>query len=614
LTLAADSDFESLLEYIRESRGFDFGGYKRTTLVRRVSKRATELGMDTFAAYHDYLQGNPDEFPILFDMILINVTEFFRDPPAWSFLRETIVPLIISKNTNIRVWSAGTASGEEAYSTAILFCEAMGPENFLRRVKIYATDVDEQALSKARAGYTAKEFETLDPDLRTRYFEPLAGRFAFRSSLRRALIFGRHDLMQDAPISRLDLLMCRNTLMYFTAEAQGRILARFQYALNEDGFLFLGRAEMLLTHTSLFAPVDLKQRVFSKVPKLQLRDRLLLLAQAGNTDADNNVARQLRLRELANEGGPNPQIIVDAMGVMVMANHAGRRTFDLGPGDVGRPLKDLEISYKPIDLRTPIDQAYRERRTVTMPYIEYPLTDGTFKHFEIHIVPLLDDEASVVGVSVNFVDVTTLTQVRAELEKSKQEVETAYEELQSSNEELETTNEELQSTVEELETTNEELQSSNEELETANEELETTNTELQALNSEMRSRTEEVDQLNTFLHAITGKIAIGAVVLDSDFIVHVWNEQAAEMWGLRADEVIGQPFFALDIGLPIKDLRNLLRSVGRGQPPTDQVVVEAVNRRGRSVTCRVTASTLPGGRETGGLVMLIEELKRESAG
>jgi len=128
----------------------------------------------------------------------------------------------------------------------------------------------------------------------------------------------------------------------------------------------------------------------------------------------------------------------------------------------------------------------------------------------------------------------------------------------------------------------------------------------------MRSRTDEVDQLNTFLHAITGKIPIGAVVLDSDFIVHVWNEQAAEMWGLRADEVIGQPFFSLDIGLPIKDLRELLRSVGKGKPPTDQVVVEAVNRRGRSVRCRVTASALPGGRETGGLVMLIEELKGEN--
>ncbi|HET7465869.1 MAG TPA: CheR family methyltransferase [Candidatus Dormibacteraeota bacterium] len=611
MTLAAtDGDFESLLEFIRDSRGFDFTGYKRATLLRRVGKRCSELGLDSFASYHDYLQGNPDEFPILFDKILINVTSFFRDTQAWDYLREVIVPQIIQRNTNIRVWSTGTASGEEAYSAAIVFCEALGPEQFLRRTKIYATDVDEEALAKARAGYTSKELEALEPAFRSRYFEPLAGRFTFRAALRRALIFGRHDLMQDAPISRIDLLLCRNTLMYFTAEAQGRILARFHYALNDDGFLFLGRAEMLLTHTSLFAPVDLKQRVFTKVPKLQLRDRLLLLAQADNHGASNHMVKQIKLRELATEGGPNPQIVVDVVGVVVMANHAARRTFDLGPADIGRPLKDLEISYKPIDLRSPIDGAYRDRRAVALPTAEFALPDGTFKQFDVQVVPLLDDDGSVVGVSINFDDVTALTQLRSELERSKQEVETAYEELLSSNEELETTNEELQSTVEELETTNEELQSSNEELETANEELETTNGELQVVNNEMRARTDEVAKLNTFLSAITGRIPMGAAVLDPEFLVQVWNEHAADMWGLRSDEVVGQLFFGLDIGLPVKDLRNFVRAVARGKPPTDETVVDAVNRRGKSIRCRVVVSTLPGEQSpNGGLVLLMEEVK-----
>jgi two-component system, chemotaxis family, CheB/CheR fusion protein len=608
LTLTADKDFEKLLEFIRETRGVDFSGYKRPTLLRRIDRRSAELGFDTSAAYHDYLQGNPDEFPILFDKILINVTDFFRDQQAWSFLSEKIVPQIITKNGNIRVWSTGTASGEEAYTTAIVFCEALGAEDFLRRVKIYATDVDEEALAKARAGYTPKELEALEPDMRTRYFEPFGGRFTFRQSLRRALIFGRHDLMQDAPISRLDLLMCRNTLMYFTAEAQGRILARFHYALNDDGFLFLGRAEMLLTHASLFAPVDLKQRVFTKVPKLQLHDRLLLLAAAGNNEVGNNIARQIRLRELATEGGPNPQIVIDALGVVVTANLAARRTFNLGPGDIGRPLKDLEISYRPIDLRTPIDQVYRDRRPVALPTTQYPLPDGTFRNFDIQVVPLIDEDATVVGVNINLVDVTVLTQVRGELERSKQEVETAYEELQSSNEELETTNEELQSTVEELETTNEELQSSNEELETANEELETTNGELTAINTELRLRTEEAGKLNTFLQAITGRMPIGAAVLDSALLIQVWNAHATDMWGLRSDEVVGQPFLNLDIGLPIKELRTMVRSVARGQPASDEVIVEAVNRRGKRIRCRVVVSTLPGEGKDSGLVMLMEEV------
>ena len=609
MTLTVDKDFENLLEFIRESRGFDFNGYKRTTLVRRVGKRAGELGIETFAAYHDYLQSNPDEFPILFDKILINVTDFFRDTTAWDFLREDVVPVIIQKNTNIRIWSTGTASGEEAYSIAIVFCEALGTENFLRRVKIYATDVDEEALAKARAGYTAQELEGLEPDMRTKYFEPVGGRFQFQQALRRALTFGRHDLMQDAPISRLDLLMCRNTLMYFTADAQGRILARFHYALNDDGFLFLGRAEMLLTHASLFAPLDLKQRVFIKVPRLQLRDRLLLLAQAGNNDVSNHVARQIRLREMAAEGGPNPQLVVDPLGNVTMANHAARRAFNLGPADIGRALKDLEISYRPIDLRTPIDQAIRDRRTVSIPQAEHPLTDGSYRHYEIQLVPLLDDDSSVIGVSINYLDVTALNAARSELERSKQEVETAYEELQSSNEELETTNEELQSTVEELETTNEELQSSNEELETANEELETTNTELQAVNTEMRVRNEEVAKLNTFLHAITGRISLGAAVLDTDLTVQVWNEGAADLWGLRADEVIGQPFFSLDIGLPVKELRNIIRTVSKAKSGTDKVTVEAMNRRGRKISCKVTVSTLGDGGKSDGVVVLMEELR-----
>ncbi len=242
MSVQTSPDFESLIEHLRDERGFDFSGYKRASLMRRVTQRANELGIDSFRAYHEYVEVHPEEFAALFDKILINVTEFFRDRPAWDHLAQEIVPRIVAKAGDIRVWSTGTSSGEEAYSAAILFCEAMGEERFVERVKIYATDVDEGALSKARGGYSAKDLASLGDELRSRYFEQLGDRFMFRAALRRAMIFGRHDLTQDAPISRLDLLICRNTLIYFTAEAQGRILARFHYALNDDGYLFLGRA------------------------------------------------------------------------------------------------------------------------------------------------------------------------------------------------------------------------------------------------------------------------------------------------------------------------------------------------------------------------------------
>ncbi len=609
MSLEAGKQFEALLVYVRESRGFNYAGYKRTTIVRRIAQRCTELGLSSFAAYQDYLEVHAEEFAIMFDKILINVTAFFRDPPAWDYVRRELVPKIIVKSGPIRIWSTGTASGEEAYSVAILFCEALGPETFLRRVKIYATDIDEDALNKARTGYSEKDLESLDPTLHAEYFEPQVDRFAFKTGLRRAVIFGRHDLMQDAPISRLDLLICRNTLMYFTSEAQGRILARFHYALDEDGYLFLGKAEMLLMHGSIFEPVDLKQRVFKKVPRPPLRERLMILAQTGNSEATEQMTKQIRLHELAAEGSPYAQIVVDSLGSLALANHAARRLLDVQPADIGRPLKDLELSYGPADLRGPIDQVLRDRREVLLSGIDHSAFDGSSRRFDIRVAPLLDDGSALAGTSVTFIDVTMEAGLRSELERAKQEVETAYEELQSSNEELETTNEELQSTVEELETTNEELQSTNEELETMNEELESTNAELNSINTELQQRTEIANRLNTFMHAILGNIRLGAAVLDADLEVRVWNERAADLWGVRSDEAVGVPFFDLDIGLPTKELRQMIRSVLRGKPSHDEKEVDALTRRGKRIRCRVSATALLGRGRAGGVVVVMEELK-----
>ncbi|OLE44169.1 MAG: chemotaxis protein CheR, partial [Cyanobacteria bacterium 13_1_40CM_2_61_4] len=457
-------------------------------------------------------------------------------------------------------------------------CEALGEQSFVDRVKIYATDVDDDALSKARAGYVTKDLESLDDGLKSKYFDRQGERFTFRAALRRAMIFGRHDVTQDAPISRLDLLICRNTLIYFTAEAQGRILARFHYALNDDGYLFLGRAEMLLTHTALFTPVDLKERVFSKVARLHLRERLMVLAQSGSLEANNSIARQLRVRELTTEGVPYPQIVVDATGVLVSANQPARQLFEVPPADVGRPLRDLDISYRPVDLRTPIDRAGRDRQPSSLPNVEIRRADGTPGLFDVQVAPLIDEDGSVVGSVVNFVDVTQSMHLRSELERLAHE-------LQSSKEELETTNEELQSTVEELETTNEELQSTNEELETLNEELESTNSELNSINTDLQLRSREVQRLNILLLAITGNIEVGAAVLDGEMRVQVWNERAADLWGVRSDEVVGSSFFDLDIGLPAQKLRELIRAAMAGKPLHDELVVSATTRKGREIQC-----------------------------
>jgi two-component system CheB/CheR fusion protein len=266
---------ERILEYLRQTHGFDFTEYKRSSLIRRVLKRMQEVEIAEFGAYFDFLQVHPDEFASLFNTILINVTSFFRDAEVWDALKNTVVPELGAgrrADTPIRVWSAGSASGQEAYSAAMLLAEAVGPEAFRKRVKIYATDVDEEALAESRrAVYHARQVADLPPDLLDKYFDRNGSElYSFNRDLRRSVIFGRHDLIQDAPISRVDLLLCRNTLMYFNSEAQARIMARFHFSANPGGYLVLGRTEMLFGHAAMFQAVDLKQRIFKTVPKVNL--------------------------------------------------------------------------------------------------------------------------------------------------------------------------------------------------------------------------------------------------------------------------------------------------------------------------------------------------------
>src|SRR5689334_12649556 len=241
MTTPAEAQFEELLNYLKVARGFDFTAYKRSSLMRRVQRRMQMVHIDDFLNYLDYLEVHPEEFRSLFNIILINVTAFFRDPVAWEYIGEELIPRMVATRRQadpIRVWSAGCASGEEAYSLAMLLAEALGLDQFKQRVKIYATDVDEEALNQGRqATYRAKEVVGAVPDvLMERYFERQGDRYIFNKELRRSVIFGRHDLIQDAPISRVHLLVCRNCLMYLNAEAQTKVLERFHFALDDTGY------------------------------------------------------------------------------------------------------------------------------------------------------------------------------------------------------------------------------------------------------------------------------------------------------------------------------------------------------------------------------------------
>ncbi|MDT4988824.1 MAG: two-component system, chemotaxis family, CheB/CheR fusion protein [Micromonosporaceae bacterium] len=593
-----DPQFEALLLYLRDARGFDFTGYKRSSVMRRVDRRMADVNIADYGEYLDYLELHAAEFTPLFNTVLINVTGFFRDADAWAHLRYEALPAALagrSPSAPVRVWSAGCASGEEAYSLAMILADSLPADDF-RRVKIYATDVDEESLAQARqASYDARAVAGVPPDLLERYFEPQGGRFTVRSDLRRSVIFGRNDLVQDAPISRVDLLVCRNTLMYFNAETQSRILSRFHFALAPSGVLFLGKAEMLLSHTDQFRPVDLRRRLFRKVLPDNRTETPTHAQVSPPPSARDEPARSERLHKEAFAANPVAQVVVTADGLVALTNRQAEALFAVSAKDIGRPFRDLDLSYRPVELRGHIEHAQLEGRTRRVTNVDYIHTSGDALNLEIQVSPLTDADSSMLGVAIIFLDVTAAHRLRNELEYTNRQLESAYEELQSANEELETTNEELQSTVEELETTNEELQSTNEELETMNEELQSTNDELQIVNSDLQLRTDELDDANSFLGAILTGLRAGIAVIDSDLRVRIWNLRAEDLWGLRASEAIGQHFLNLDIGLPTDLLRPLLRQVlGSGSTETKETSLTAINRRGRTIEVRVVGTPLGG--------------------
>jgi two-component system, chemotaxis family, CheB/CheR fusion protein len=603
---ASETTLDDLLNFVKATRGFDFTGYKRSSLERRVTKRIADIGAESYDAYIDRLELHPEEFAHLFNTILINVTGFYRDPQTWDYLAGEVIPELVQRRPQdapLRVWCAGVASGEEAYTVAMIFAEVLGEKGFLDRVKIYATDADEEALQQGRAAtYSAKAVESLPQGALDKFFEPTDQRFVFRKDLRRSVIFGRNDLVQDAPISRVDLLVCRNTLMYFNAETQERILRRFHFALDPDGVLLLGKSEMLLSHGDLFTPIDLKRRVFRKVGRPTLRDRVQVMAH----DMNSNVQpAEISLRDAAFELAPSAQLVIARDGALAMANDAARRMFGLGANDIGRQLSDLEISYRPVDLRPHLARVWNEQRGAELQAVQWRSSTAQDRHLDVRIVPL-SSGGTVVGALLAYVDVSASRSLEEQLGIARGELDTAHEELQSTVEELETTNEELQSTNEELETTNEELQSTNEELETMNEELQSTNEELETMNDELRERTLELNDVNAFLETILTSMGVSVAVLDSQLNVQIWNAHSRELWGVTPQEAEGHHILNLDIGIPVDQLKGPLKACISGASDREELVVEAINRRGKPFRCGIVVVPLRSPEGISGAIVMME--------
>jgi two-component system CheB/CheR fusion protein len=609
---ASDPELEDLIHHLQKTRQIDFRGYKRTSLRRRILQRMEQVGCANFESYRTFVDANPQEFSDLLNTVLINVTSFFRDPDAWAVLSNEVIPQIVERRKEgqaIRIWSVGCATGQEPYSAAMLFSEAMGVDGFCNNVKIYANDLDEAALRMARlATYSVREVEGVPPDLLGKYFEHINGHYTFHRELRKCVIFGRHNIVNDAPISRIDLLICRNLLIYLDAPTQGVVLPRLHYALNPDGVLFLGKAETQLARSKLFEPVNVKSRLFRKVTSEWQRSRGGTLS--ANTSANlTRKSSQMRLLEAIVDGSATAYVAVGLDGQVMLANAMARRLLEIGTADIGKPFQDLPVSYRPAELRSRIDEVQASNRSIRLENQNYHRPPAEPIWLTIDISPIYGDDGKMMAILLGFNNTTRPYLLQHELEATQETLETTVEELQSANEELETTNEELQSTNEELETTNEELQSTNEELETTNEELRSTNEQLEVTNDEMRRQSDEAAEYRSYAEAVLRSMDIGVIVLDQDMKVRSWNRWSENTWGLRSEEVLGQRLSAIDIGLPVLKLSGEIQRVLKGEMRQPAVEFKALDRRGRLMDSRVLLlPLLYAPNDVCGIVLIIEDV------
>jgi two-component system, chemotaxis family, CheB/CheR fusion protein len=610
----ADAGLRPLLDKLSLTHNFDFREYKEPSLARRIRARMAQIHVDSFDAYSRFLDQHPEEYVTLFNTILINVTSFFRDTEAWDVVASDLIPRVVAaagESRSLRIWSAGCSSGEEPYSLAMLLAEHLGDQAGDYLVKIYGTDVDEDALAAARhAVYRLEQLKDLSDNLVDRYFNKDGQVFRVRRDLRRWCIFGAHNLAQAPPLSHIDLLICRNVLIYFTSELQERILARFHHAVREDGFLFLGRSESLLARSRMFQPVQLKWRIFQRTPVLArpmaavLPDREQHRQSAGAAEAVSRAEPPPPARsQRALEALPAAVMTIDASDTILAWNVAAEALFEVPvSAAVARKFRDLDVSYRVEGLRARIEEVKARHSPSKMDNAIFLRRNGETVHADIWIVPIFE-AYRMIGILVFAMEATEHARLKEQMTRIAEQHATAIEELQSTNEELETTNEELQSTNEELETTNEELQSTNEELETTIEELQAANTELGALNAELEGRTGELNRLDSFHRSLLNSLEGAIAVLDREAVVTAWNQAAERTWDLRSDHAVGRRFFVLPIGDVAHKAQAPFDSVIRTGQPADvaDILLGGPPRHGR---LRLQALRSATGDITGVIAMM----------
>jgi two-component system CheB/CheR fusion protein len=571
--LKPENSITRILMLLRSITGHDFSLYKESTIGRRIERRMLQNDIKDTGTYIRYLKEKPNEVHALFKELLINVTSFFRDPEAFSILEEKILPQLCKdkpEGSVLRVWVTGCATGEEGYSIAILLRELMNDLQKDFKVQIYCTDLDEDEIAIARLGiYPPNIAQDVTPERLHRFFIKEDGGFRVRKDIREMIVFAVHNVIKDPPFTKLDLLCCRNLLIYLKPELQEKLITTFHYALKSEGVLFLSPSETVGNHSELFKAINRKWKLYRPLHSLTSR---VMMAQGLSWSPGNAIKtpeENMKALKGLNIAELTQRILVQFFApVSVITNCKGDILFIHGetgkylrpaPGQPTLNIIEMAREGLAMELRAAIHIAASEEARILNRQIQVK-TNGDFTPVNLSVRPISCLEANQNLLLISFQDmpVTLAKPVRRrtaksgdqgrieelehELEQLKNSYRTSAEEQQASNEELQSTNEELQST-------NEELQSTNEELETSKEELQSVNEELITVNSELQAKMEQLAVMQNDMKNLLDSINIGIIFLDSNLVIRRFTRDAAGIYRLVAS----------DVGRPLNDIKSAIQ-------------------------------------------------------
>ncbi|WLG49548.1 CheR family methyltransferase [Pseudomonas sp. FP1742] len=555
----AEQMLHDILILLRTGTGHDFKHYKRATVLRRIERRMQVTAQPDLGAYYRYLLSNPEETKSLLGDMLIGVTNFFRDREAFEALERDVIPQLVSaavsaqpEKEEIRVWSAGCSTGEEAYSLAMLVSDQLQQEASKASLQVFATDIDERAISFGRAGLYPQAIVTDVPPTRLRhYFIKEDEHYRIRKEIREKVLFAKHSLLSDPPFSQIDLIVCRNLLIYLDREVQREILQMFHFALRPGGFLFLGSSESADACHELFTPVDKRNRIFRAKTGTANSRRTPTVPRGGYVRSNishqapqHAVQRKLSFADIhqraLERSGPPSMIIDTNADILHMSESAGRFLRHVG-GELSRNLLTLILPELRLEIRTTLFQAQQSGLAVKSREVPIKLEERRYK-VSLEVQPYKDEESDGEFILVIFEDVevdpsqattTPLLQTESQvLSNLERELQRTKLHLQDTIEQSEISSEELKASNEEMQAINEELRSATEELETSKEELQSINEELLTVNYELKTKVEETDKINDYLTNLIASTDIATVFVDRSMRIKWFTPRATDIFSM----------------------------------------------------------------------------------